>query len=178
MGEKYEVYDSLPPKRRKFIDAYLTNGGNGVDAYYKAGYTGKRNTATSSASKWLAEEDTRKALQERIEPDEIKRRLLIDEIMENFISMAKGEPRIQYWQGEENYMTPNPSDQINAWKSISKFFKEDIRFDTEERELKLEYMRASIDLLRSKAKSTEDMEDVLEREIGDLLKELEDGGKI
>lgn len=98
-------YAILTIKHRKFVDAYITNGGSATNAYLEAGYKCKRETATTNGYKLIQNEGIRKAIAERIKPDELKRKITINKIMENVRSMAEGEIRIAKWEGEDNIKT-------------------------------------------------------------------------
>lgn len=58
------AYDSLTPKQRAFVDAYLASG-NATQAYTDAGYAGRGSTARVNASRMLTNANMLAALAER-----------------------------------------------------------------------------------------------------------------
>lgn len=60
--------NELTPKQQLFVDAYLSNGFNGVDAARKAGYKGEYNTLKQVAAENLARPYLRSAIERRTQP--------------------------------------------------------------------------------------------------------------
>jgi len=75
------AYDNLTPMRKWFVDKYILYEGNATEAYLAAGYKTKRKNAESSASRLLKQEEIRKAIEERMQPDEMKQAFTIRQMI-------------------------------------------------------------------------------------------------
>lgn len=60
---------ALKERHRKFVEAYLSNGGSGVEAARSAGYSGEGPQLAVRASELLARDDVKAAIAERVEND-------------------------------------------------------------------------------------------------------------
>lgn len=152
---KQPNYKSLTPMQRRFVDEYISNGGNQTKAYQGAGYAAQSPSAIrSGASRLRNKPEVIEAIKERIEPDEIKRMIINKEIIEELLSIALGEQRTAIVEGQSFEMTPELSDQLNAIKIYDKMVPL-----SDEAQKRLELLESQIEYNKSRIGMAEEEED-------------------
>lgn len=170
---KQPHYDSLSPKRKRFVDEYIQNGGNQSQAYKSAGYAARTSSAIrTGASNLRNNPDIVEAIKERVQPDEIKRMIKNRQIMDELLSIALGELREEVDQDERYQITPAISDQLNAISLYHKIIP--LRaHEVEEARLKLELIKSQIEMNNARIGIDEDTEDRVGQDIANLMNAFE-----
>lgn len=167
-------YDELTPKQKLFVDAYILNRGNATQAYIDAGYKAKnRKTAASAAYRLKSDENILKAIAERATRSEADRSVLIKELTDTLISIARAEPSMRMWFGESGEITPKFSEQISAAKELANLLNAHTQVSLDKEMAEIERIKAQTELLKSRINSGEDEQDQLLADI-DLFDPLDD----
>lgn len=145
------AYDELSTRHKLFVDEYILNKGNNAKkAYIDAGYKARGNAAESGASRLMKKDKIKKAIKERVAPNELKNAIEIKEIIENIKSIAKGEERLIVEEDDRYHSTPSESDQLAAARDYLKLSPPIWSHANEKQRLQLELVTAQVDVTRSK----------------------------
>lgn len=125
---------ALTEKQKRFADEYLKSL-NAADAYRKAGYKSKTDSAiTSNASRLLTNDKVSRYLQERLDEHKLNDFMDQTEVLERLSDIARGIPQktvYQHYDRLEEEMTtdsettrsPDVMDQLSALQMLGKYHK-------------------------------------------------------
>lgn len=181
-----QAYRQLTPNRKRFVDAYIANGGHATDAYITSGYkVTNRDSAASAASRLLTDETVQEAIRERTALSEAERLLLNKQIMDNLISKARGEPQEVMEEDDTFSSTPKDADQLGAIDRLHKYYVlspiQEVTLKTQLRKQELELKLKELEIEAIKQRYNldgENEEERLMKEIEKLNKGMEDLGDI
>ena len=108
---------NLTPKQKLFVEAYLTNGGNGRQAALSAGYSAK--TARQQASENLSKPDIQAAIQAAMAPRVERFGLTLDRLEEELACIAFFDPRRAY--DKDGQLLPVPAMPEEVARALSGF---------------------------------------------------------
>lgn len=146
------AYDNLTPMRKRFVDEYILHEGNATEAYLAAGYKTKRKNAESSASRLLKEEEIRKAIEERMQPDEMERAFTIRQMIKQVEDTALRREQKVVDEDDTYYSTPTFRDSLSAIEFFNKLIPLD-EYARKENELKLKLLEAEVELKQTQAEA-------------------------
>lgn len=105
----------LTPKQQRFIEAYIANGQNGVEAAIAAGYKGNNATLRSISSENLTKPNIKAAIEKRLAPVLKSFKMSADEVLEELGKLGKLE-----WS-ELPIIDAKPADKLKALDMAMKF---------------------------------------------------------
>lgn len=153
--------------RKRFVDEYILHEGNATEAYLAAGYKTKRKNAESSASRLLKDKEIRKAIEERMQPDEMKRAFTIRKMIQQVEDTALRKEQKVVDEDDTYYSTPSFRDALAATEFYNKLIPLD-KYARKEKELRLKFLEVKIEAVLANLDAGEEDQEMLKKDLDDI----------
>ncbi len=84
-----DAYEALNARQRRFVDEYISNGGNGTQAARAAGYKGGENVLATVAKENIRKPQIARAIKERAKPTEDARHMGAQEVLARLSELSR-----------------------------------------------------------------------------------------